>query len=74
MQCAPGIRVRELILMSYGALSMQSVMVDIGDAAGVLHREAALWWQQNLRYAPLSRTPFLSPDPEADRRAPKGEC
>ena len=53
----------ELVLMAYGALSMQTVQVDEGDPAGVLHIEAARWWQQNLHRMPLSTTPFLRPDP-----------
>jgi hypothetical protein len=55
-----GIRVLELVLMAYGALSMQTVQIDERDAAGVLHAEAALWWQRNMHRIPLSRAPFLS--------------
>jgi hypothetical protein len=54
-----GIRARELVLMAYGALSMQSVMVDQYDPAGVLNAEAALWWQLNMDKTPLSTEPFL---------------
>jgi hypothetical protein len=57
----PGIRVRELVLMSYGALSMQSVMIDSGDPAGVLNAEAAEWWQDNRDRLPLTSVPFLAP-------------
>lgn len=53
---------KELILMSYGALCMQSVQVDELDPAGVFHIEAARWWQQNMHRAPLSRTSFLAAD------------
>lgn len=58
----PGLRVTELALMTYGALSMQAVQVDQLDPAGVFSAEAARWWQQNLHRAPLCRTPFLAPD------------
>lgn len=56
------LRVKEIVLMSYGALSMQTVMVDQYDAAGVMHVEAARWWQQHTDAIPLSRTPFLGTD------------
>jgi hypothetical protein len=54
-----GIRVKELVLLAYGALSMQNYMFDEQDPAGVLNPAAARWWQQNLARIPLSRTPFL---------------
>ncbi len=53
---------KELILMAYGALSMQSVQVDELDAAGVFNSAAARWWQQNMDRIPLTRTPFLAAD------------
>lgn len=54
-----GIPVVELVLSAYGALSMQTVMMNEFDPAGVVNRSAAQWWQQNVKRAPLSRTPFL---------------
>ena len=60
-QLPAGIRVKELVLMTYGALSMQTVMIDPGDPAGVLNIPAARWWQSNLAHVPLTRTPFLGP-------------
>ncbi len=54
-----GIPVKEIVLLAYGLLSMQSVMLDERDAAGVLNADAARWWQFNLDKIPLSRTPFL---------------
>lgn len=60
----PGVRVTELVLMAYGALSMQSVMLDPGDAAGVMNVEAARWWLAHRDRLPLSSTPFLVPDAE----------
>jgi hypothetical protein len=62
-QLPPGIRVAELVLMAYGALSMQTVMVDEVDPAGVLNVHAARWWQQNLHRVPLSNVPFLGREP-----------
>lgn len=60
-QLPAGVRVKELVLMTYGALSMQTVMIDPGDPAGVLNAAAARWWQENLDRMPLTRTPFLGP-------------
>jgi hypothetical protein len=59
-----GIRVKELVLMAYGALSMQTVMIDELDPAGVLNPVAARWWQANTDRIPLSRAAFLSPEDE----------
>jgi hypothetical protein len=55
-----GIRVKELILATYGALSMQTVQLDIMNPAGVMNPEAAVWWQANVDRVPLSREPFVS--------------
>jgi hypothetical protein len=60
-QLPAGIRTRELIQMTYAALSMQSVQIDEGDPAGVLNIEAARWFQQNRRRIPLTTTPFFVP-------------
>jgi hypothetical protein len=59
-----GVRVREIVLMVYGALSMQAVMLDELDPAGVLNADAARWWQQNTHRIPLSEEPFLGPPGE----------
>ena len=67
-----GIRTSELVLMSFGALSMQSVQLDERDTAGVFNAEAARWWQQNADRIPLTRTPFLVRDQrpsDVDRQA-----
>ncbi len=53
------IPVKEIVLMSWGALSMQSTMIDPSDPAGVLNIEAARWWHANRERIPLTRTPFL---------------
>ncbi len=54
-----GVKLREIVLMAYGALSMQTVMIDETDPAGVVNPEAALWWQHNTDLIPLTREPFL---------------
>ena len=54
-----GIRVRNLVLMVYEALTLQSLMIDEMDPAGVMHPEAARFWQENTHRLPLTRTPFL---------------
>jgi hypothetical protein len=51
--------VTEIVLMSYGALSMNVIMADERDSAGVLNHEAARWWLANRDRAPLSTEPFL---------------
>ncbi len=58
-QLPTGIPLKEIVLMAYGALSMQAVMIDERDTAGVLNLEAARWWQQNIHRVPLSREPFV---------------
>jgi hypothetical protein len=55
------IRAKDLVLMTYGALSMQTVQFDEWDAAGVMNVAAAQWWQLNQSLIPLSTEPFLSP-------------
>jgi hypothetical protein len=49
------------VLLSYGLLSMQSVMLDPDDSAGVMNVEAASFWQARLGDIPLSDEPFLRP-------------
>jgi hypothetical protein len=63
-----GIRVKELILMAYGALTMQTVQIDEFDSVGVLNVEAARWWQRNMSHIPLTREPFLAVDPDTGSR------
>jgi hypothetical protein len=61
-----GIPCKELVLMSYGALSLQTLQIDEQDPAGVLNGEAARWWQANTALIPLSHTPFLERDHDQD--------
>jgi hypothetical protein len=64
--CGPslpaGIPLREIVLMTYGALTMMTVQLDPGDSAGVFNPAAADWFQRNPRLLPLSREPFLGPE------------
>lgn len=64
-----GTRLPQLVVLSYAALSMQSVMVDETDAAGVLNADAARWWQGRLDRTPLSREPFIPSATSSDRAA-----
>jgi hypothetical protein len=54
-----GVPVSEILLMTYGALSLQTIQIDLLDSAGVLNPAAAVWWQQNASRIPLTREPFL---------------
>jgi len=54
-----GLPVREIIVMTFGALCMASIQLSATDAAGVLSPAAADWFQSNLSTIPLSREPFL---------------
>lgn len=56
----PGIRVRELILMTFGALTLQNIQMNASDPAGIMNREASDWWQRNLPRIPLTTEAFLS--------------
>lgn len=58
-QLPAGIPLREIVLMTYGALSMMTTQLDLLDPAGVLNPGAADWWQRNTKLIPLSREPFL---------------
>jgi hypothetical protein len=55
-----GYPLREAVIASYGALTMQSATLDELDPAGVMNREAATWWQANPHRIPLCSAPFLA--------------
>lgn len=61
-QLPAGVPLREIILLTYGALTLMTVQFDPANSAGVLNRVAADWYQQNPRWIPLSREPFLPPE------------
>jgi hypothetical protein len=54
-----GVPLKEIILMTYGALSLQTTQLDRQDPAGVLNPAAGDWWQHNPSLIPLTREPFL---------------
>ena len=56
---AAGIPTREVLAMTYGALSLQNTQINPADSAGVLNPAAADWFQRNLKRIPLSQEPFL---------------
>ncbi|MFQ5503612.1 MAG: hypothetical protein ACE5F1_02315 [Planctomycetota bacterium] len=65
-----GIRVTELLLLAYRALSMQEVELDELSPLGVYHLEAARYWQDRGPAAiPLTRDTFLSDPSHAAGRA-----
>ena len=55
----PGIPCKELVLLSYAALTLQVFQLDVTHAAGVFNPMAALWWQENPGRIPLTHEPFL---------------
>lgn len=55
----PGIPARELVLLSYAAISMQHFQINAGDPAGVFNVEAAEWYQANPALIPTTTDPFL---------------
>lgn len=67
-----GYPLREAIVASYAALTLQSVTLDERDPAGVMSASAALWWQRNAHRIPLSREPFLGPLASTETRATAG--
>ena len=64
-QLPVGIPVVELAIGAWSLLAMQTVMMDAGDSAGVMHMAAAEYWQANRGRIPLTREPFLRPDQAA---------
>jgi hypothetical protein len=58
-----GTRTAMLLMRAYGALSMQSIQIDVTDPAGLFNAEIARWWQDNLHRVPLTTTAFLDPHP-----------
>lgn len=58
----PGFPLREILLMTYGALSLQTTQFNQFDPAGLMHSASADWWQRNPQLIPLTREPFLHPE------------
>ena len=59
-----GIRVWQLVLMSYRALTLQDHTIDPNDPAGIFRADAARWWQDHTDRIPLTGEPFLAPAEE----------
>jgi len=57
-----GIKVTELVIASYRAISLQDVQADPEHAAGVLDHRAAEFWSRNPSRMPLTTDPFLMPE------------
>ncbi len=71
---AAGTPVRELLLATYQALSMQAYHLDPAAGAGVMSKEAAVWWSENLGRLPLTRESFLEPRADVDEEAVEEEA
>jgi hypothetical protein len=54
---------REAVMASYGALTMQAVTIDERDTAGIMNPIASEWWKANASRIPLSKEPFLAKEP-----------
>ncbi len=59
----------EIVLLSWGLLSGQNVMLNPDDHAGVMNGEAAFWFQTHTNALPLTREPFLTPRKETGHGA-----
>ncbi len=57
----PGIRVRELILLGYYALTLQDHILDETDPTGVLNPDACEYYRAHPEYLPLTRAGLLDP-------------
>ena len=56
-----GIKVVDLVLMAYAAISLQSVQFSLTDPAGLLNPAAAMFLQISNTTVPLTREPFVLP-------------
>lgn len=58
-ELGPGLKTTEILLLSYGALTLTNIQLDERDPSGVLNKAACEFWQANLDRVPLSSEPFL---------------
>jgi hypothetical protein len=56
-----GIKVVDLVLLAYAAISLQSVQFSLADSAGLLNPAAAVFLQTSTTPIPLTRDPFVMP-------------
>ena len=68
-----GTRTAMLLLQLYGALSMQSIQLDVRDAAGMFSPSVARWWQDNLDRVPLTKVAFLEPNTQQSNSPVEGQ-
>ncbi len=61
-----GYPLREAVIGSYAALTLQSIQLDERDHAGVMNPAAARWWQAHAPEIPLSTDRFLADVPAED--------
>jgi hypothetical protein len=54
-----GVKVVDLVLMAYAAISLQSVQFSLTDSAGLLNPAAAIFLQTSNTPIPLTRAPFV---------------
>jgi hypothetical protein len=54
-----GMPVKELVLQTFAALTLQSIQLDERDPAGIMNPPAAKWYLQNRERIPLTREGFL---------------
>jgi len=59
-QLPAGTRLREIIFLTYQALTLASVQFNPFDPAGVMNAAAAEWYQRNPGKIPLRTEPFLA--------------
>ena len=56
-----GYPLREAVLASYAALTLQAITLDEADPAGVMNVKAVQFWRERAERIPLSRESFLDP-------------
>ena len=64
----PGILVREIVLLGYHAVALQTCQLDESDPAGVLNLEACDYFRRHPEYLPLTHAGLLD-----DWQPPKSE-
>ena len=66
----PGIPVKEIILLGFAALSLQTCTLDETDPNGVVNGVACEYFRQHEEYMPLTLAGFFDP-PEFNGKEPK---
>ena len=55
-----GVRLKELILGAWGALTLQAIATNEFDSAGVLNPAAAVYYRHHPEVVPLTRESFIN--------------